>query len=182
MSLTDQPDRYGSVSRALHWGMAALFVAQFVSAAAHWALPRENALREALWSYHSTLGVTLFLLVIVRGAWGLMNLSRRPTHEGLMGRAAKAGHAALYALMVIVPLMRLIAAAGSKRGLNYLGLEIFPAREAEVAWMQAAAELHGELGWVLALLVLGHIAVAVVWHHMVQRDDTLRRMAGRAGT
>ena len=39
-SITDSPDRYGLVSRFFHWGMAALFAAQFASAAAHWALPR----------------------------------------------------------------------------------------------------------------------------------------------
>ena len=48
--LIDRPDRYGLVTRLFHWGMAALFAAQFASAAAHWALPRENPLRETLWT------------------------------------------------------------------------------------------------------------------------------------
>ncbi|MEQ8896362.1 MAG: cytochrome b [Roseovarius sp.] len=178
-SLTDTPDRYGLITRTLHWGMALLFAAQFLSAAAHWALPRENATRELLWSYHYTLGATLFLLVLLRGAWGLANLPRRPEHTGgLIGRAAVAGHVAIYALMVIVPFTRLLAAAGSDRGFTYFGLQIFAAREAEIAWMQAPSELHGEMGWVLALLILGHIAMAVIWHRLIRRDDVLQRMAG----
>ena len=91
--LTDSPDRYGLISRAFHWSMAALFAAQFVSAAAHWALPRENVLRDTLWTYHVDLGVTLLLLVLLRGVWGLLSLSKRPTESGPMGYAAKAGHA-----------------------------------------------------------------------------------------
>ncbi len=179
MPLRDTPDHYGTVSRTLHWGMAALFAAQFLSAAAHWALPKESAVRDALWSYHGTLGATLFLLVLLRGAWGLANIPRRPpAHHGVVGRAAMAGHVTIYALMVIVPAVRLLAAAGSDRGLSYLGVTIFEAREAEVAWMQAPAEWHGEMGWILALLVVGHIAMAVVWHWMIRRDDTLQRMAG----
>lgn len=176
-ALSDSPARYGLVSRTFHWGMAALFAAQFLSAAAHWGLARDNALREALWSYHGALGTTLFLLVLLRGLWGLANLPRRPAHSGAAGRAAVAGHAAIYGLMVIVPAVRLLAAAGSTRGFSYLGIPVFPARETEIAWMLAPAEWHGELGWILALLVLGHIAMAIVWHRLILRDDTLQRMA-----
>ena len=173
----DSESRYGLVTRILHWGMAALFAAQFLSAGARALLPRGDAFRDLVWSYHQPLGATLFLLVIARGVWGIVNLSRRPGHEGLMGKAAKLGHAALYGLMIVVPGSRLLAAAGSERGFRYLGIEVFPAREAEIAWMQAAAEWHGEMGWLLAGLVLGHIVMAVGWHHFVRRDDTLRRMA-----
>lgn len=176
--LWDSPERYGAISRILHWGMAVLFLAQFASAAARLALPRENELRQALWSYHQDLGVTLFLFVLVRGLWGLMNLARRPPHPGFLGRAAVAGHGAIYALMVVVPSVRILAAAGRERGLSYLGMTVFPPREAEVAWMQVPAQWHGEMGWVLALLVVGHIAMATIWHQLIRRDDTLKRMAG----
>lgn len=177
--LSDNPNRYGLVSRTLHWGIAVLFLAQFVSAAAHWALPRESALRETFWSYHTSLGVTLFFLVILRGAWGLANLRLRPSHTGSMGKAAVTGHLAIYTLMVIVPLVRFLAAAGGKRGLSYFGFQIFPPRVTEIAWMQAPAEWHGEMGWLLAVLVFGHIVMAIVWHRLIQRDDVLASMAGR---
>ena len=176
-SITDSPDRYGLVSRFFHWGMAALFAAQFASAAAHWAMPRENALRETLWAYHTDLGVTLFLLVLLRGIWGLWNLSNRPTEAGPMGYAAKAGHAGLYALMVIVPILKIIGSVGGTRGFSYLGLQIFPARDAAIAWTKTISEWHGILGWILAALVIGHIGAALVWHHLIKRDNVLKRMA-----
>jgi len=141
-SLTDSPDRYGLVSRLFHWGMAALFALQFASAAAHWALPRQNALRETLWSYHTDLGATLLLLVLLRGAWGLWNLRNRPTETGAMGFAAKAGHAGLYLLMVIVPVLKIIGSAGGTRGFSYLGMQIFPAQDATIAWTKAISEWH----------------------------------------
>lgn len=178
--LLDNPNRFGLVSRGLHWGMAVLFAAQFLSAAAHGALPRENALRETLWSYHTSLGTTLFLLVLLRGAWGLANSSRRPKNTGALGQAATVGQVAIYVLMVAVPLVRLFAAAGNTRGLSYFGLQIFPARETAIAWMQVPAELHGAMGWILALLIVGHIGMAVVWHRLIKRDDVLASMAGRS--
>lgn len=175
--LTDSPDRFGLVSRLFHWGMAALFAMQFASAAAHWALPRENALRDTLWSYHADLGMTLFLLVLLRGLWGLCNLGNRPIEAGPMGYAAKTGHAGLYALMVIVPGLKIIGSAGGTRGLSYLGLQVFPARDAALAWTRAISEWHGTMGWILAALVLGHIGAAVFWHQLVKRDNVLKRMA-----
>ncbi|ABG33128.1 cytochrome b [Roseobacter denitrificans] len=173
----DTPERYSLISRSLHWGMALLFAMQFVTSATRWALPREDPIREFFWAYHAPIGTTLFLLVLLRGLWGLINMHRRPAHgSGLIGRMARVGHLAIYALMVIVPTLRLIAAAGSTRGFSYLGVEIFAARETEIAWMDAMAEWHGELGWILGLLVLGHIAMAVGWHHFIKRDGTLQRM------
>ncbi|PVA10625.1 cytochrome B [Pelagivirga sediminicola] len=177
-TLYDSPDRYGLITRILHWGMAVLFAAQFLSAALHWALPREHPVRDFFWSYHYTLGTTLFLLVLLRGIWGLANLRRRPVHFGLIGRAAAAGHLAIYVLMVVVPTVRLVAAAGDKRGFSYLGIPIFPARETDIGWLKTVAEWHGEMGWILAFLVLGHIVMAVGWHHLIKRDGSLKRMAG----
>ena len=75
--------------------MAVLFLTQFLSAAAHFAPPRETALREVLWSYHVDLGITRFLLVALRGIWGLLSLRNRPTASGPLGRAPSAGHAVL---------------------------------------------------------------------------------------
>ncbi|WPL55457.1 cytochrome b [Qipengyuania profunda] len=177
-SVLDNPDRYGAVSRSLHWGMAVLFLIQFCSAAAHWGLPRENALREMLWGYHTDVGLTLFLLVFLRGAWGLANMSRRPTHPGALGRAAMAGHLAIYALMIIVPSVRVLAAAGGTRGLSFWGIEVLQPRGQEVTWMQIPAEWHGEMGWLLAALILGHAGIALFWHGSIKRDGTLQRMVG----
>lgn len=174
--LSDRPDRFGLVSRAFHWGMAALFALQFMSAAAHWALPRDHALRGTLWSYHTDLGLTLFVLVLLRGTWGLWNLRQRPRHAGLVGRAATAGHAVLYLLMVIVPALKILAAAGGTRGLGYLGLTLIPGRETAIDWTKAVAEWHATLGWFLAALLLGHIVMAIGWHRVIKRDDVLSRM------
>lgn len=109
--LSDRPDRFGPVRRAFLWSMAALFVLQFSSAAAHWALPRDTILRETLWSDHFDLGLTLFVLLLLRGMWELCNFRQRPRHQGLVGREASAGNATLYPLMMIVPSVKIMAAA-----------------------------------------------------------------------
>ena len=174
----DDSERYGTVTRVLHWGMALLFAAQFLSALAHFALGRENALRQALWSYHPTLGTTLFLLVLLRGVWGLANLSRRPPHPGALGTAAVWGHVTLYALMIAVPLAKLIGAAGGTRPFSYLGVQVFPGQASQVGWMHAIGEWHPTLGWLLALVILGHMSMALIWHRAIKEDGVVTRMTG----
>ncbi|TXN01604.1 cytochrome b, partial [Methylobacterium sp. WL103] len=82
----DTPERYGPVSRGFHWLMAALFAWQFTGALLYVGIG-DTALTRFVGSSHFTLGFTLFVLVLLRGAWGLANLRRRPPHPGRAGRA-----------------------------------------------------------------------------------------------
>lgn len=62
-----------------------------------------------------------------------MNIGNRPTHApGLAGRAALAGHLALYALMALAPLIALIRAYGGGRGFSFFGIEVFAPSEQKV--------------------------------------------------
>ncbi|MCG7360948.1 cytochrome b [Roseomonas sp. ACRSG] len=176
----DTPQRYGLVSRALHWGMAALFAWQFAGMAVRILVGRHPVTAFMVGS-HASIGTLLLLLVLLRGAWGLANARRRPGHApGLMGRLATAGHLLLYAMMLVVPSLALLRAAGSGRGLAFFGLPVFsPFQGGPVGWMVAPANAaHGLLAWTLLALVAGHVLMVVV-HRWLWRDDVLQRMAGR---
>lgn len=80
--------------------------------------------------------------------------------------------------MIIVPGVRFLATAGSERGPTYFDLQIFAPRKTEIGWMPLPAVLHGEMGRLLVALVVGHIFIAVGWHHMIKKDGILRRMIG----
>ena len=83
---TDTATRYGTVSRTLHWAMAACYLLMFATALA-WNL---NDALKPLIKLHKAL---------VRFVWALVHFQRRPAG----GVAVKAGHLALYALMFAVP-------------------------------------------------------------------------------
>ena len=76
----DTPERYGRVSRGFHWVMAALFAWQFTGALLYVTIG-DAALTRLIGGSHFTLGFTLFVLVLLRGVWGLANLHRRPAHR-----------------------------------------------------------------------------------------------------
>ena len=174
----DGPQGYGRITRALHWAMAALILWQLLGMALRLGLGR-TPLVAFFVGLHAPLGTLLFVLILLRLGWALASRGRRPPlpRDGL-GVAARAGHAALYLLMLAIPGLGLLRAWGSGRGFSPFGLPLFPATGERVDWAVAAANLlHGVAGWLLLALVAGHVLM-VVLHEALWRDGTLARMAG----
>lgn len=176
----DSPQRYGLVSRLLHWSMAAVLAWQYAGMLAKVTLGRGSAVVAFLVGSHKPVGTVLMLLILLRGAWGLSQLRRRPSHPAtLAGRAAGIGHAVLYALMLYIPTVALLREYGRGRGFSPFGIPLFPETGQELAWMLPLAEAsHGLLAWTLLGLILGHVAM-VAMHHWWWRDGTAARMGGR---
>lgn len=175
----DTPDRYGRISRWLHWGMALLFAWQFIGMGLRLALGRTPLVSFFVGS-HASVGLLLMVLVLLRGAWGLANTRQRPPHgAGWLGRAAAAGHGALYLLMVVVPLLALVRAWGSGRAFSWFNtLPLWGAGAKNEALMAPANAAHGLLAWVLLALVAGHVGM-VLLHRWWWRDQVAQRMVGR---
>lgn len=172
MTMKDDNARYGLVTRVLHWAMALLLLWQFLSAGAHLLL-EDTAVEKFLWATHKPLGALLFLLAIIRGLWGLGNLSRRPASISV---PARLGHLALYAFMIVVPGLALLRQYGSGRAFEAFGIPVFSGFEGErISWMINAGNLlHSSLGWVLLVMMAGHIFM-VFWHRRTG-SDVLPRM------
>ncbi|MHC5305662.1 cytochrome b [Bartonella sp. LJL80] len=176
--LWDSPTRFGIGSRIFHWSMAGLFIWQFITAISHFFLSPDSSLRGFFWQTHYTVGTILFVLVLLRGIWGLINLRRRPSFaQNFWGLAARLGHFALYLLMFLVPFFALLRAYGSGRGFSVLGLQIFlPTGNQAPELMAAGNKFHGELGWLLLLLIIGHIMMVYV-HRLILKDGLDKRMS-----
>lgn len=177
----DTPNRYGLVSRALHWTMAYLLIWQFVVLLT-WRIFGESQIAKTVSSLgpdHGTVGLLVLALVMIRAAWWLAGRAGRPPHaSGWEGRAALFAHVALYGLMFAIPALALLRTYGGGKGWKMLGVQLVPETGVKIAWMVAPADLmHGVLAWGLSILILGHIGMALV-HRFVRRDGTLARMAG----
>ncbi len=130
----------------------------------------------ALFGVHKSIGFITLLVIIVRIVWALINASKRPAADSF---AAKAGHLALYVLMLAVPVIGMIRQYGSGRGpLKVFGVQVMQGSPEKIEWMANLGNMaHGKLGWLLFALVAGHIAMVVV--HRIQGHDVLYRMIGR---
>ncbi|WP_272948221.1 cytochrome b [Pseudomonas baetica] len=169
--------RYDTISRRLHWLMALLFAWIYCSAAAHYLLS-DTALDKLLWPYHKSIGLVLFVLLIVRVGWSIQRKRYRPKSISF---AASIGHKILYTLMFIIPLVGLLRQYGSGRAFSAFGLPVMGGFEGEkIQWMiDLGSDFHSLLGWVMALLVLAHVG-AVARHYRRGELQVLRRMFGNA--
>lgn len=170
----DSAERYGTVSRFLHWSMALCFALVFSSAIAH-ALAEDSAVDAFLWSWHKPFGALLMLLGLLRLVWALTNARQRPA---TVSTAARLGHHALYLLMLAIPAIGLLRQWGSAREFQPFGIPLMDERPGEaVQWMRDLGSLlHGEMGWLLLAMVSGHVAM-VFWHRRQgPKHDVLPRM------
>src|SRR5690606_30836934 len=110
-----------------------------------------------------SLGVTLLLLVLIRLAWRLANVTPAPPpgSRPWEARAAGATHALLYLLLLALPVTGYLINSASNFPLVVWGLLPVPNLTAESEPLQTVAEtVHLAMFWVLALLVLVHAAAA----------------------
>lgn len=179
LPLRDTAKAYGKVTRLLHWGIGALMLWQFVGIGLRLLLGRHPVVAFFVGA-HQAVGSLLFGLIVLRLGWAALNRGHRPAHAaGLAGLAARLGHLTLYALMLLVPVAALLRAYGSDKPFAPMGFAIFPAQQPPIGCMvDLGNALHGAMGWLLALLIAGHVAM-VALHEGIWRDGTLARMAGR---
>ncbi len=171
----DQREQYGTVSRLLHWSMALLMGWQFLSAIAHYGF-EDSAFEAFFWPSHKPLGFVLMILIVVRLLWALKNLGNRPPSINL---PAKLGHLGLYALLFLVPALALLRQYGSGRAFEPLGISLMAAGGEKIDWMvDLGSLLHGELGWVLLAMIIGHVGMAIL-HRKQGQTDVLPRMLGK---
>jgi cytochrome b561 len=167
--MSAQPNHFAPLARLLHWLMALMILSMLFIGAGMAASVSER--HQWLIHLHKPLGVAILLLVIVRLA--VRFSTRQP---GWQVVAAKASHALLYALMLILPLLgwAMISAAGDPVMLSSsLQLpSILPANAQVFAFLRKA---HGYLAYLLFLTVLLHLAAAL-FHGWVRRDDVLNSM------
>lgn len=169
---------YDPVARAAHWLTVLLVAAQFIVG---WTMPdiRKGTLPVGLIAWHLVLGSTLLVVVVFRLAWRLTHRPPPPP-PGLpfwQKRAASITHAALYVLLLLVPLAGWASASARVWAVRAFGVlplpQILPSH-ARIGF--ELGDIHGGfLAWAL-LVVLGLHVLAALYHRLVLRDTVLSRM------
>lgn len=168
---------YTHTAISLHWLMALLVFVTFpLGVVMHELALSPNKLR--LMSYHKWLGVTIFMLIVIRMVW---RASYKPaplvaTMPQWQQVAAKVVHVLLYALLFAIPLSGWLMSSAKGFQTVYLGLLPLPDLIGKDKVMgDALAALHEVLNITMLVLVASHVAAAFK-HQYVDRDGTLARM------
>jgi cytochrome b561 len=174
--LMNSRDRYGLVSRGLHWVLFALVLAMLVGGRLLTILP-DGGLRAVAVAAHKSTGAAVFLLMVIRLIW--RNLNSTPRFLGadpVQGYLAHLLHIGLYLLLFIQPLSGMLMSQAFGYPVGVFGLFEWP----PMIWQSPVLgsffrQVHGVTAAWLTVAVLLHIAAALK-HHFIDGDRTLMRM------
>ena len=170
--------RYGAIVQAMHWLTAIFVLAGFLLGQFGDALPR-GAPRQYGLLVHMTLGQIVLALLVVRLVWRQLNppppLEATPL-GALATLAARLSHAALYCLLLAVPVLGMIVQLKRGNVLPVFAVWHLPSPwPADRSLARSILWLHGTLADALLILAGVHAAAALM-HHWIWRDRTLKRM------
>jgi len=178
MMWCDTYDSYGLISISLHWLVAAAVMGLFVLGLWMVELGYYHPWYQRAPDIHRSVGVLLFALMLARVAWRYTN-PRPETIGSVTERNAAAWmHRLMHALMYLLVLSGYLISTADGRGIDVFGLFSVPAsvsglhKQADIA-----GEVHELLAFTLIALTILHV-LAALKHHLVDRDQTLKRMLG----
>ncbi|OWY38369.1 cytochrome b [Xenophilus sp. AP218F] len=169
--------RYTGVAIALHWLMAAMLIGLLAVGFIMHGLPF-SPFKLKIYSWHKWAGVSVFLLAWLRLAWRAGH--RPPALPAAMGALTRAlahlGHAALYLLMIVIPLSGWLMSSAKGVPTVYFGVLPLPDLIAPDPRLGERLQfVHMTLNFLLIAVVAGHVAAALK-HHLFDKDDVLKRM------
>lgn len=178
-----QTDRHGysTLSKTLHWVMAAVIVIAWIMGYYSSTLPLQQKIATGSVTLHKSIAsITLFLLaarILVRLYYGVPEL---PSTMPLSAKvAARGGHLMLYLCMIGVPLSGWAWSSASGYSVPVAGLFNLPPLLPKTAALAASLRpVHVTLAFSTAALVAGHALMALK-HQLIDRDDVLRSMLPR---
>ena len=178
LTAKNESNRYGKVSRMLHWTIAILFISLIPMGIFASMIPEDTEYRNAYYVVHKTIGVTVFLLVIVRLIWN--RLSRRPSLDNaLTSREEKLAHRAhntLYFMMLAIPITGFMMTSYHGYETYFFFWEMQPLWEQSEIY-QVWGGFHKYLLPYLLYIVLGAHILGALKHQFIDKHaNAFKRM------
>ena len=168
--------RHGTGAQAFHWLTVLLVLAAYVLTKGD-GYSLYSAAADGLRRIHETLGVLVFIVVVLRLVWRLIDGT--PAMQPMprwMAAAAKLVQFALYALLIAIPATAVLGTWLEGIPVTLPGFDIVPQIAKAHGLGQLIMEIHIALGHTI-LWVAGVHAAAALFHHVYLRDDVLQSMA-----
>ena len=168
---------YTLPARVLHW-LTAIIVIAIIPAGIYMAGASPGPTTNLIYNLHRSFGFVLLPIMLIRLGYRLMvpPPALPPDIPPFQQFVAHATHWALYALLIIQPIIGWIATSAYRAPVSIFWLfELPPIWPQNRAFSEALFEVHEVLGFAIAALALAHIGAAL-YHHFIRKDDVLLRM------
>lgn len=170
---------YGLVSRSLHWVIALLILCLLTVGFGMGSLPY-SPFKGTVYGFHKSFGLCVLALAVFRIVW--KHLTPQPahltTHVHWEITLAKVIHILLYGGMIIMPLSGWVMSAAGQHAVPFFWLfNVPPIVPKNETLANLAFQVHSLSAYALLAAVALHYAGALK-HHVIDHDETLRRMGG----
>ena len=173
----DTPHGYGTVARIFHWVMVPMVLVQIPVGIAMTteAFP---SIGNALFILHKGMGSIFLLPVAARILWRLTHpvSTLLPYLPVLERRLAACTHAAIYVLLIVMPVSGYIRTVGDNFPIEMLDWMGIPPLVSDIPdTARVMLLIHKFSAYALATLITAHVG-AVMHHALIMRDDTMSRI------
>jgi cytochrome b561 len=171
--------KYNKAARHLHWWMALLIVIAYVLINLRTQFPRGSAGRALMLALHFWFGIAVLILAFPRLANRYRNAPPgiEPPLSRVMRALALVTHYLIYAFIFVQPILGILTYM-----IGHGNLPI-PFTHASIPWPfgvsrdmgHALEDVHKTIGVAFYYVFGLHIAAAL-YHHVIRRDNALRRI------
>ena len=171
--------RYSSPARWFHWTIFACVALAYLLVNLLDIPARGSEARTLIMQGHIVAGLVVLALALPRLLHRLRNAPPpiTPPTASWEASLSRLTHAALYAFLIVQPLLGLLTifAGGHGIAIPFTGLQIPSPMSADRALSHQFEDIHSWIGTIFYYVIGLHI-LGALWHHFVRHDDTLRRM------
>ena len=170
----DNDAGFGRAVRALHWLTVLMLVGSF---ALVWSVGWLTAgpTRAQAIDLHRTIGLLVLTVTVLRVIWRMVNRRTPKVSKPKLRWVADIVHAMLLVCLLIVPLLGWAYTNARGHMAILLGIRLPSLIFKDQYFSRVAIGSHEFLAYALLTLIGVHVAAAL-WHHLVLRDSTLKRM------
>ncbi len=178
MQLRNSARRFGVISAGLHWLVALAVFGLFGLGYYMVGLGYYDDWYRLAPHIHRSVGLLLLFVVVLRLLWRLVETGPAPlsTHSHLEVVAARVVHCILCLLMLVAMVSGYLISTADGSGVRVFDWFRVPSVTGQVKGLEdIAGDVHYWVTWALVVLAVLH-GLAAIKHHVIDRDDTLRRM------
>lgn len=179
VQLKNTEDRFGGVSRVFHWAMAFMILFLLITGLRMVEMPLGPEKFER-YTIHKSFGMIILGLAVLRVSWRF--ISAPPRHlktHGLWERfLSKTIHGVFYVSFFVMPLSGWLMSSAGEYTSSFFGVFNFPALSGKNEQLFEVMRVVHEVSAFILVGGIGLHILGALKHHVMDKDETLRRMGG----
>lgn len=177
MEFSNTEDEYGLIAKIFHWLIAVLILA-LLPVGLFMSGMENSPLKLEIYGMHKSFGMLVFFLGLGRIVWRFVSPppDHLENHEHWEVTLASAAHFWLYVCIIGMPLSGWLMSSAGEFPVPFFGLRMPYLIAKDESLIGTFGEVHEILAYTL-LFVLALHAAGALKHHVIDKDETLQRMA-----